>query len=131
PKAQRAEEARRAAEPGAAERPEELLRAVSGDDRADHDAEEQNSVGHAYATSEERRCNRNDRSCPDGSETTGRSMIKTFGPVDGRSLDQLCRCMEAGKADRGVLCADHHPGYSQPIGGVVAYRDYVSPSGVG
>src|SRR5206468_11672924 len=29
------------------------------------------------------------------------------------------------------LCADHHPGYSQPIGGTVAYEGYVSPSGVG
>ncbi|MFC2093832.1 RtcB family protein, partial [Bacteroidota bacterium] len=30
-----------------------------------------------------------------------------------------------------VLCADHHVGYSQPIGGVVAYREHISPSGVG
>ena len=43
--------------------------------------------------------------------------IKTFGPVDERSLKQLERCMDAGDADYGVLCADHHPGYSQPIGG--------------
>jgi len=57
--------------------------------------------------------------------------VKTFGPVDTRSLAQLERCMEAGDADRGVLCADHHPGYSQPIGGGIAYEGYVSPSGVG
>src|SRR4051812_11906541 len=57
--------------------------------------------------------------------------IKTFGPVDGRSLDQLRRCMQAGDAELGVLCADHHPGYSQPIGGGIAYEDFVSPSGVG
>lgn len=57
--------------------------------------------------------------------------IKTFGQVDERSLDQLKRCMSAGDADYGVLCADHHPGYSQPIGGAVAYEGYVSPSGVG
>jgi tRNA-splicing ligase RtcB len=57
--------------------------------------------------------------------------IKTFGPVDQRSLKQLERCMEAGDAAYGVLCADHHPGYSQPIGGAVAYEGYVSPSGVG
>jgi tRNA-splicing ligase RtcB len=57
--------------------------------------------------------------------------IKTFGAVDTRSLRQLERCMEAGDADFGVLCADHHPGYSQPIGGAVAYEGYVSPSGVG
>jgi tRNA-splicing ligase RtcB len=57
--------------------------------------------------------------------------IKTFGAVDERSLKQLERCMEAGDAEFGVLCADHHPGYSQPIGGGVAYEGYVSPSGVG
>jgi tRNA-splicing ligase RtcB (3'-phosphate/5'-hydroxy nucleic acid ligase) len=57
--------------------------------------------------------------------------IKTFGPVDKRSLAQLERCMEAGDAELGVLCADHHPGYSQPIGGGIAYEGYVSPSGVG
>jgi tRNA-splicing ligase RtcB len=57
--------------------------------------------------------------------------VKTFGSVDERSLKQLERCMEAGDAEFGVLCADHHPGYSQPIGGGVAYEGYVSPSGVG
>jgi tRNA-splicing ligase RtcB (3'-phosphate/5'-hydroxy nucleic acid ligase) len=59
------------------------------------------------------------------------STIKTFGTVDERSLDQLKRCMDAGEAEFGVLCADHHPGYSQPIGGGIAYEGYVSPSGVG
>jgi tRNA-splicing ligase RtcB len=57
--------------------------------------------------------------------------IKTFGSVDERSLEQLERCMQAGDAEFGVLCADHHPGYSQPIGGGIAYEGYVSPSGVG
>ncbi len=57
--------------------------------------------------------------------------IKTFGSVDERSLKQLERCMKAGDAEFGVLCADHHPGYSQPIGGGIAYEGYVSPSGVG
>src|SRR5919197_6139266 len=59
------------------------------------------------------------------------SRIKTFGTIDVRSLKQLERCMEAGDAEFGVLCADHHPGYSQPIGGGIAYEGYVSPSGVG
>jgi tRNA-splicing ligase RtcB (3'-phosphate/5'-hydroxy nucleic acid ligase) len=57
--------------------------------------------------------------------------IKTFGQVDERSLEQLKRCMAAGDAQHGVLCADHHPGYSQPIGGAIAYEGHVSPSGVG
>src|SRR3989441_3554504 len=57
------------------------------------------------------------------------STIKTFGTIDQRSLAQLERCMEAGDAEFGVLCADHHPGYSQPIGGAIAYEGYVSPAG--
>src|SRR5437667_5880235 len=59
------------------------------------------------------------------------SSIKTFGSIDERSLDQLKRCMSAGEAEYGVLCVDHHPGYSQPIGGGIAYEGYMSPSGVG
>src|SRR4051794_4299905 len=59
------------------------------------------------------------------------STVTTFGPVDKRSLEQLERCMAAGDAEFGVLCADHHVGYSQPIGGGIAYEGYVSPSGVG
>ncbi len=57
--------------------------------------------------------------------------IKTFGPIDARAHEQLVRCAQAGDAPYAVLCADHHVGYSQPIGGAIAYRDYVSPSGVG
>jgi tRNA-splicing ligase RtcB len=30
-----------------------------------------------------------------------------------------------------VLCADGHYGYSQPVGGAVAYREHISPGGVG
>jgi len=58
-------------------------------------------------------------------------VITTFGEVDERSLAQLERCMRAGDAELGVLCADHHPGYSQPIGGAIAYENHISPSGVG
>ena len=62
--------------------------------------------------------------------------IHTFGDVDDRSRTQLTTCLAAAEAAEGydlpgVLCADHHPGYSQPIGGVVAYQHHVSPSGVG
>jgi tRNA-splicing ligase RtcB (3'-phosphate/5'-hydroxy nucleic acid ligase) len=55
--------------------------------------------------------------------------IKTFGPVDERALQQLERCAQKGEA--AVLCADHHVGYSQPIGGAIAYEHHISPSGVG
>ena len=40
---------------------------------------------------------------------------------------EVCRRGAFGAA----LMADHHVGYSMPIGGVVAYVDAVSPSGVG
>lgn len=39
-------------------------------------------------------------------------------------------CMRMG-AVKGVLCADGHYGYSQPVGGVVAYDGHISISGVG
>jgi tRNA-splicing ligase RtcB len=57
--------------------------------------------------------------------------ITVYGDVDARAVEQLQRCAEAGDAIRGVLCADGHVGYSQPIGGAVAYPDHVSPSAVG
>src|SRR5215212_813996 len=57
--------------------------------------------------------------------------IKTFGELDQRAFEQLKRCAEEGDADYAVLCADHHVGYSQPIGGAIAYEHYISPSGVG
>jgi tRNA-splicing ligase RtcB len=57
--------------------------------------------------------------------------ISVRGEVDDRAVAQLRRCAEAGDAIAGVLCADGHVGYSQPIGGAVAYPDHISPSGVG
>src|SRR3954453_23761091 len=57
--------------------------------------------------------------------------IAVRGDVDERAIAQLRRCAESGDAVAGVLCADGHVGYSQPIGGAVAYPDHISPSGVG
>ena len=59
------------------------------------------------------------------------TMIEVRGTVDQRAIDQLERCADAGDAIAAAICADGHVGYSQPIGGVVAYRDHISPSGVG
>ncbi|MFL6515155.1 MAG: RtcB family protein [Chthoniobacterales bacterium] len=53
-----------------------------------------------------------------------------FGQHDEATLKQIETCVAAGGA-RGVLCADGHKGYAQPIGGVVAYEDKISLSGVG
>ena len=50
-------------------------------------------------------------------------------PVDAGALSQIKTC--AKTADYVALMADHHKGYAVPIGGVVAYRDSISPSGVG
>ena len=50
-------------------------------------------------------------------------------PVDDGALRQIKNC--AKTADRVALMADHHLGYSVPIGGVCAYADSISPSGVG
>jgi tRNA-splicing ligase RtcB (3'-phosphate/5'-hydroxy nucleic acid ligase) len=58
-----------------------------------------------------------------------RATVVAFGPVEEKVRRQLERCAE--QAIVGVLCADAHYGYSQPVGAAVAYRDYISPSGVG
>ncbi len=56
--------------------------------------------------------------------------VRIFGTHDEATIAQIERCVAAG-GERGVLCADGHKGYAQPIGGVVAYRDQISISGVG
>jgi tRNA-splicing ligase RtcB len=55
---------------------------------------------------------------------------KIFGEHDEATIAQINRCVEAG-GERAVLCADGHKGYAQPIGGVIAYTDKISLSGVG
>jgi tRNA-splicing ligase RtcB len=44
-------------------------------------------------------------------------------------MSQIRTC--AKTADHVAMMADHHKGYAVPIGGVVAYADAISPSGVG
>jgi tRNA-splicing ligase RtcB len=56
---------------------------------------------------------------------------KIYGEHDEKTLAQLDRCLAAGSAAAGVLCADGHLGYAHPIGGVVGYTDHISISGVG
>ncbi len=55
---------------------------------------------------------------------------KIFGQHDEATIKQIETCVAAG-GERAVLCADGHKGYAQPIGGVVAYKDKISVSGVG
>ncbi|MBS1714027.1 MAG: RtcB family protein [Armatimonadetes bacterium] len=52
-------------------------------------------------------------------------------PVDTDAVLQIQNCAADPSVVGAALMADHHVGYSMPIGGVVAYRDKVSPSGVG
>ena len=59
-----------------------------------------------------------------------RTATKIFGEHDAATIQQIETCVAAG-GERAVLCADGHKGYAQPIGGVVAYRDKISLSGVG
>lgn len=57
--------------------------------------------------------------------------MKIFGEHDPKVIEQLQNCLDVEEGSEGVLCADGHLGYSQPIGGAVAYREHISPSGVG
>jgi tRNA-splicing ligase RtcB len=52
-----------------------------------------------------------------------------FGDPDQNTLDQYENVLL--RAERGALMADAHLGYVMPIGGVMAYRNKVSPVGVG
>lgn len=52
-----------------------------------------------------------------------------FGDPDQGALNQYEDVLL--RAERGALMADAHLGYVMPIGGVVAYRNKVSPVGVG
>ena len=57
------------------------------------------------------------------------SDIAIFGSHDEKTLAQLRDV--ATRAERVALMADGHMGYVMPIGGVAAYRDKVSVTGVG
>ncbi len=57
--------------------------------------------------------------------------ITIRGEHDPKTIAQLERCLSVGSAVKGVLCADGHLGYAQPVGGVIAYEEHISISGVG
>ncbi|MGI8854464.1 MAG: RtcB family protein, partial [Thermomicrobiales bacterium] len=57
--------------------------------------------------------------------------LTVFGEPEAKTVEQMRRCVTMPEAAAGVLCADAHYGYSQPVGGVAAYRGAVSVSGVG
>ena len=55
--------------------------------------------------------------------------IPVWGEHEDKTIGQIQTC--AATADRAALMADGHLGYAVPIGGVVAYKNAISPSGVG
>jgi len=57
--------------------------------------------------------------------------LTIFGDADEQTIKQMKQCLAVEEGAIGVLCADNHLGYSQPIGAAIAYREHISPSGVG
>src|SRR5438045_4355664 len=57
--------------------------------------------------------------------------IPVWGEHEESTLAQIRRCAADEQVARAALMADGHLGYAMPIGGVVAYRDAISPNGVG
>jgi tRNA-splicing ligase RtcB (3'-phosphate/5'-hydroxy nucleic acid ligase) len=57
--------------------------------------------------------------------------LTIVGQHDDRTIAQMRNCLRDERATAGVLCADGHLGYAQPVGGVIAYHDSISVSGVG
>lgn len=55
--------------------------------------------------------------------------VPVWGDTQEGALEQILN--SARDAAAAALMADHHIGYSVPIGGVVAYEDKLSPAGVG
>jgi tRNA-splicing ligase RtcB len=59
------------------------------------------------------------------------SPLQIFGDHDDATVAQMRNCMAVGNVVAGVVCADGHLGYAQPVGGVIAYEKQISISGVG
>lgn len=58
--------------------------------------------------------------------------LTILGEHDAQTVEQMKNCMKVGNVVAGVICADGHLGYAQPVGGVIAYdKGHVSISGVG
>lgn len=58
------------------------------------------------------------------------SVDLVFGTHDEATHRQIQQVIDSG-ASHYVQCADGHLGYGHPIGGVAAYKDHISLSGVG
>ena len=52
--------------------------------------------------------------------------IPVWGNLQANALEQMRNCLQHERAVAAALMADHHLGYAQPIGGVVAYHNALS-----
>lgn len=68
---------------------------------------------------------------PPQAERFQNSPLAVFGEHEQSTITQMRNCMSVGNAVAGVICADGHLGYAQPVGGVIAYEKQISISGVG
>jgi hypothetical protein len=59
------------------------------------------------------------------------SPLEISGEPDEATIAQMRNCMAVGNVVAGVICADGHLGYAQPVGGVIAYEKQISISGGG
>lgn len=57
--------------------------------------------------------------------------LHVWGEPDQGAVDQMLACLDHDDVIGAALMADHHLGYSVPVGGVIAFGEHVSPSGVG
>ncbi|MEJ8547529.1 RtcB family protein [Brevibacillus borstelensis] len=57
--------------------------------------------------------------------------VRVWGTPLENAVSQAVTCSQYGNVVQVLLMADHHKGYSQPVGGVVVYEGQISPSGVG
>ncbi len=68
---------------------------------------------------------------PEQDATYRNAPLQVFGVHDEATIAQMRNCMGVGRVAAGVVCADGHLGYAQPVGGVIAYERQISISGVG
>jgi tRNA-splicing ligase RtcB (3'-phosphate/5'-hydroxy nucleic acid ligase) len=68
---------------------------------------------------------------PPQAERFQNAPLKVFGDHNEGTLAQMRNCMGVGNVVAGVICADGHLGYAQPVGGVIAHEGQISISGVG
>lgn len=66
----------------------------------------------------------------DGTRTVTEKLT-IFGPHDEKTVQQITLAAEDDRVVKAALMPDGHYGYNVPIGGVLAYKDAISPSGVG